>query len=325
MQRLSVAIIRGGPSQEHDVSMRTGAEVLSVLAPERYRVRDIIVTRAGDWIESGFQREPLTVLESVDVVFIALHGLYGEDGTLQRQLERAHVPYTGSGPYPSAIAMNKLLTKEHLKEARINMAPHMKVSRDNADLYRVATSIESLFGPEYVIKPINGGSSIDVRNAAGVNDLYTALTEITKQHEEVLVEQRLIGKEATVGVVERFRDQSIYRLPAIEIVPPAESLFFDYENKYNGKTEEICPGRFSKAEKTALEDAATMVHQTLGLAQYSRSDFIVTADGVYFLEVNTLPGLTSESLLPRSLSAVGCSYSHFIEHLLLDAYHKGRV
>ena len=147
-------------------------------------------------------------------------------------------------------------------------------------------------------------------------ELGQVLETLLKVYDQVLVEKLIAGREATVGVLENFRDQSLYLLPPVEIVPRSE--FFDYEAKYDGNTEEICPGRFSTSEKQHLMDAARMVHHTLGLSQYSRTDFILTDDGAYFLEVNTLPGLTDGSLLPKALDAVGVSFTAFIQHLLYD-------
>lgn len=319
MRRIQVALLRGGPSREHDVSMRSGASVLEALTRSDFDIHDIIITRNGAWIENGFEKLPHEALSRIDVVFNAMHGQYGEDGTVQRILDRLAIPYTGSKAYASAIAMNKMLTKEHLKNVGIKMAPHMRVRKNDPELHRLIVTIDSLFGPEYVIKPINSGSSLNVIIAEGSTGLKQALNNLFESHDEVLVEKRIWGKEATVGVIERFRNRQLYSLPAIEIIPPVNANFFDYDNKYNGKSEEICPGRFSRDEKAELERVATLVHKHLELSQYSRSDFIVTDEGIYFLEVNTLPGLTKESLFPKSLMAVGCEYSNFVSHLLLDA------
>jgi D-alanine-D-alanine ligase len=319
-----VAILRGGPSSEYDISMQTGAGVLKALLDTPTTTKDIVISKNGEWILHGFVKSPEQLLSDVDVVFIALHGSYGEDGTVQRILERLALPYTGSGSYASAIAMNKVLTKEHLKKHSdtILMAPHMKLSRDGvANLVQTVASITALFGPEYVIKPISGGSSIGTV-MCDQSTLYRTLAVALENYDEVIVEKRIHGKEATVGILEGFRDQEHYQLPAIEIVPPARTSFFSEDVKYTGETEEICPGRFSQSEKDTLLAVAKEVHTALGLKQYSRSDFMVAQEqpgqkaGVYFLEVNTLPGLTSQSLFPKSVEAVGSSYKELVLHLL---------
>jgi D-alanine-D-alanine ligase len=293
--------------------------VIGALKESDYEVKDIIISKRGEWLVHGFVKHPESALVDVDVVFIALHGSYGEDGTVQRILERLNIPYTGSGSYASAIAMNKALTKDYLKKHSdsVKMAPHLKLTRSGiSNLAQTVESIGELFGPEYVIKPVGGGSSIGtiLTNRVG---LLKSIQDSLAAHEEVLVEQRIIGKEATVGILEDFRNTRYYQLPAIEIVPPPSAQFFSADVKYSGETEEICPGRFSKDEKQELSALAQEVHQLLGLRQYSRSDFIVASDGIYFLEVNTLPGLTSQSLFPRSMEAVGSSYKELVNHLII--------
>lgn len=319
MKNLRVAVIRGGPSEEYDVSMRTGAEVLKALERQGVPTVDILINKRGEWIFHGFAKDPKALLVTVDVVFNALHGAYGEDGTVQRILDQVGVPYTGSKAYPSALAMNKILTKDVARSAGLKTAPHLKVSRATSDTRRIAATIESLFGPTYIVKPVNGGSSVGTYKAHGAHELLRALDSAFKERDEVLVEKFINGREATVGIVEGLRGTPYYRLPAIEIVPPPSRGFFDYEVKYNGETEEICPGRFSRDEKETLEEAAHKAHVALGLSQYSRSDFIVAPDGIYFLETNTLPGLTRESLIPRALSAVGHGYDDLVMHLITTA------
>ena len=320
MKNLRVAVLRGGPSEEYDVSLKTGRGVLDALLRRGSSAIDIVVNKQGEWNLNGFIRRPEEALVGVDVVFIALHGVYGEDGTVQRILDRVGVAYTGSRAYPSAIAMNKILTKDVLGSIGVKMPAHMRVSAGVGDIRRIASTIESLFGPSYIVKPITGGSSIGTVVANRVHELVRALQTTLTTREDVMVEELIKGREATVGVVEGLRDQSHYVLPTIEIIPPASHGFFDYDVKYNGQTEEICPGRFSSSEKLQLADAALKAHKLLGLSQYSRSDFIVDKKGdVYFLETNTLPGLTEESLIPKALLAVGHNYDDFIWHLIETA------
>lgn len=312
-----VAVLRGGPSSEYEVSLKTGAGVIAALYDDPVCVRDVIITKRGEWMVGGFVKTPEQALAGVDVVFIALHGTYGEDGTVQRILERIGVPYTGSGPYASALAMNKVLTKDFLRQHGIRMPQHLRLARDGvADIRQTAYSIEKLFGPEYVIKPVSGGSSIDTAMASGASELTNILNDVFQRVEVVMVEERIHGKEATVGVLERYRNEPAYVMPAIEIVPPAKAAFFSADVKYTGETEEICPGRFTTAEKEELLATARAVHRALGLRHYSRSDFMVTPHGAYFLEVNTLPGLTEASLFPKAIEAVGGSYRELVTHLL---------
>lgn len=322
MSKATVAVLRGGPSSEHDVSMQTGKAVLSSLNNLDYRTKDIVITRGGNWLYDGFEKNPTSALVDVDVVFIALHGAFGEDGSVQRLLDRLSVPYTGSSAYASAMAMNKVLAKSELQRFQVKTPPYQMINTTSTDINRFVYSISDLFGPEYVVKPINGGSSIDTHLVTGVAALAKLLKNLSHTYETLLIEKRIIGREATVGVVNRLREHDIYVLPPVEIVTPNEAVFFDYNSKYNGESQEICPSNFSKSVKEELESIAKVVHEQLGLNQYSRSDFIVAADGIYFLEVNTLPGLTSESLLPKAFTAVGYSFDDFVNHLLTDACRR---
>ena len=315
-----VAVVRGGPSDEHHVSLETGTTVIEALDRLRYPVKDVLVSRRGEWLDGGIVRPPEQFFEAIDVVFIALHGTYGEDGSLQRLLKRLHVPFTGSSAFPSAVALNKDLTKNQLKQHGVLSPKHLKLTRaGTTDPYRTAQSIISLFGPEYVIKPVASGSSLGTVVVHEEAALAFAITNALTAHESIMVEERIVGREATVGVVEGFRGSRLYRFPPIEIVPPEYADFFDFDAKYSGTTREICPGQFSDTEKEALLDTAAHVHELLGLTQYSRSDFMVRNGHVYFLEVNTLPGLTSGSLFPKAVAAVGARYDDLIEHLVETA------
>ncbi len=285
----------------------------------------MVITKSGNWLADGRERNPEQILYTVDVVFNALHGTYGEDGTIQRLFDRHAVPYTGSKAFASTIAMNKLLTKQTLESTRSKMAPHVHVTRDSLDdIGRLASQIVDTFGPQYVIKPISSGSSVGTMMVKNPLLLPQALTDALGHYDEVMVEARIQGREATCGVAERYRGSKLYAFPPIEIVPPPSAEFFDKNVKYSGETEEICPARFDHDTKKEIEEASKFVHEKLGLSQYSRSDFILADDGLYFLEVNTLPGLTKESLLPKAIHAVGGAYPDFIAHLITDALN-GRM
>ncbi len=320
MKHKRVAVLRGGPSNEYEVSMKTGANVLCALKELGYQVKDVVITRKGEWLENGMVRRPENALEAVDSVFIALHGAYGEDGTIQRLLQTHKIPFTGSNALTSNIAFNKLLTKDLLKSQKISTPKHHKITRDDiARLNIIVPELNSALGSELFVKPISGGSSLGAAYAPSEDKLRSVLDELLKTYEEVMVEEFIRGKEATVAVLENFRDQPQYVLPVVEIVPPSNDPIFSYENKYNGKTDEICPGRFSYHEKAKLEEAARIIHTALKCDHYSRSDFIVRDGEVFFLEVNTLPGLTSESLLPKAAQAIGLTYNQLINHIISTA------
>jgi D-alanine-D-alanine ligase len=326
MSRIRVAILRGGLSDEYKVSLWTGATVLENIDKTKFDPLDIIISKNGEWLLHGRAMLPEHILHCVDVVFNALHGTYGEDGTIQRVLDRHGVPYTGSKAFASNLAMNKVLTKEYLKNVDIKVPDHIHITKDAlTDVGRISEKIIDMFGPQYVIKPVASGSSVGTMMVKNPLLLNQAITDALSRYDEVMVEAKIPGREATCGVIERYRGDALYALPPIEIVVPEHADFFDESVKYDGSTEEICPARFDYDTKNTIEEVSKMVHKTLGLSQYSRSDFIVSDDGIYFLEVNTLPGLTKESLFPKAIHAIGGTYTEFITHLLTDALHHRKT
>ncbi|MBI5138802.1 MAG: D-alanine--D-alanine ligase [Candidatus Vogelbacteria bacterium] len=314
MHKIKVAIVRGGPSSEYDVSLKTGKAVLDNL-PEKYEGHDIIISKAGKWHRQGIEIEPNYIAKHFDVVFNAMHGQFGEDGKVQRILEELRVPFTGSMAYASASAMNKLVTKDYFKNNGIR-TPYAVAIEKSKDLKFIEKEIFKKVSPPWVIKPVSAGSSVGMSIAKNMSDLRKGIDEAFKHSDTVMVEQYIKGREATCGVIDNFRGKKHYPLLPIEIVPPKHKNFFDYECKYDGTTQELCPGNFRPEVKRQIEKLASEIHKVMGLRHYSRSDFIVTPRAIYALEVNTLPGLTTESLLPKALKAVGMGYSDFLDHIL---------
>ncbi|MEK7613964.1 MAG: ATP-grasp domain-containing protein [Patescibacteria group bacterium] len=320
----TVAVIRGGVGAEHDVSLKTGAAVLQQLAhsfSEQYKTRDIFIDKGGEWFVRGVPASPEKSLTGVDVVWNALHGEYGEDGGVQRVLERIGVPYTGSRTYASSVAMNKVLTKKTLESMGVKTPYGITLSVSDT-LDREILHAFRHFPQPSVIKPVSAGSSVGVTLAKNFFEFQTGVKNAFQFSPQILIEEYIPGKEATVGVVEGLRGEPVYRLPPVEIVLPAQSTFFDYETKYNPRTIERCPGSFSDRESAELKSLAAVSHSALGLRHYSRSDFIVSPRGIYFLEVNTLPDLRDISLFSVALGSVGVNMSEFIEHILKLVYEK---
>ena len=323
MSKIIVGVLRGGPSSEYEVSLKTGASVLKNLNRDRYEPRDILIAKDGAWHMDGFRRGEDYILHRVDVVFNALHGEYGEDGKVQRIMEHFGAPFTGSLSLPSAMAMNKVMTKNHITRTSIRLPRHIVIENSDENLERKIIDAWKTFTQPSVVKPMALGSSVGVGIARDFPTFRSLIINALKESDGVMVEEYIQGREATCGVVENFRGEEIYQLLPVEIIPPPERDFFDYQAKYSGISREICPGNFSAEEKKEIQQAAALVHKALGLGHYSRSDFIVSPKrGIYFLEVNTLPGLTSESLLPKSLAAIGCSLPDFLEHLIMLALDR---
>ncbi len=326
---IKVGVIRGGISGEHDVSLASGAQVLSHLRGDkmnnRYTPVDIFIDRGGVWHINGIPTNLDKIVNKVDVIVNALHGDYGEDGKVQQELEQWGIPYTGSGPFASALGYNKLLAKQEFEKLGIKTPRHILFSAYQEDFdgprdkyaTQKAREVWGRFSPPWIVKPLTGGSSMGVFVCKTFQSLVDAFKVGVNEKVSVLVEEFINGKEATVGVIDNFRNKKVYTLPPIEIRIPKTSTFFDNDIKYNGQSQEICPGNFTEEEKKELERLAALIHSGLDLSHYSRSDFIIHPNrGIYALEVNTLPGLTSESLMPKALSAVGSTMPEFIEHII---------
>lgn len=325
---IRVGVLRGGPSNEYDVSLATGANVLFALRnklADKYQALDVLIDKKGEWHIDGVAHKPEKVLKQIDVAVLALHGAYGEDGKLQAFLEAHHMPFTGSGSLASAVGMNKMMSKKAFADHGIKVAKDRVFSSKDllADLHNISSTLFRTFPMPAVIKPVSSGSSVGVTLAKTIKDLIRGLELAAEHSEEVMIEEYISGTEATVGVIEGFRGEELYALPPIEIKPATE--FFDFEAKYKGKSEEIVPGRFPEKIKKELMELGKKVHKSLGLRHYSRSDFIINSRrGIYTLEVNTLPGLTNESLIPKALRAVGSDTHELIDHLISLALARSR-
>ncbi len=267
--------------------------------------------------DSLFGPGVLELCQMADVVFLALHGACGEDGRVQAALALLGIPFTGSGYLGSAIAMDKDMTKRMVAPAGVITPRWETVKYGEADIDALAERLEL----PCVVKPIDSGSSIGVAIARTREELAAALREGLALGGHSVIEQYIAGREIQVGILE---DRA---LPSIEIIPKVG--FYDYENKYQpGAAEEICPAPIPAEWEQRLADAALTVFRTLGLSVYSRADFIVTEDGTpWFLEINTLPGMTPTSLLPQEAAAVGIGYGELCERIIrasLEARKAGK-
>ena len=327
---LRVGVVRGGISPEHPVSLKSGAAVLRALHekfPDKYKPIDILIDREGNWYMRGVPFDPRDLRKKVDVVVNGLHGYFGEDGKIQKFFDDIQIPYTGSGALASAVAMHKGLAKERFKALGVQTAQGIEIEyKEEYGEEHAANFTRDIWermGPPWIVKPITGGSSVGTHVCKTFDDLRAALEENFQNKNSVLIEEFIDGREATVGVVNNFRGEDMYVLPPIEIVKPAASPFFDFQAKYSGESQEICPGNFTREDKQELMRLARVIHEGLYLDHYSRSDFIIhPRKGIFALEVNTLPGLTEASLLPKAIDAVGGSFHDFINHLIQLAYKK---
>ena len=247
-----------------------------------------------------------------DVVFLGLHGACGEDGRIQAALDLLGVPYTGSGCVGSALAMDKDLTKQLARAAGVRTPEWHIFHYAEEDVDAICRKVHL----PCVVKPVDSGSSIGVSIARTEDELRAALEENRKLG-RVIVEQYVKGREIDVGVLDGVS------LPSIEIIP--KTGFYDYKNKYQaGATTEICPSPIDRGTEVELRAMALKVHQLLGLGSYSRSDYIVDEQGdVYFIEINTLPGMTPTSLMPQEAAAVGVDFETLCRRIIAAAVGEG--
>src|ERR1035437_8702931 len=243
MTKTRIGVVRGGPSSEYEISLRTGAAVIDSLDKEKYEPLDIVISKDGPWHLHGLEIKPHEVVGRVDVIFNALHGYYGEDGKIQQLLESHCIPFTGSGSLSSAIAMNKILAKEYFRRAGLKTPMHVLIEGETAkkeiDAEKAYILAYSKFPLPYIVKPVSAGSSIGVSIVKSRNDFALALHKAFEFCHSVMVEEYIPGIEANVGVIQGFRGKDLYALPPVEI-RPVNRTFFDYEAKY-GEQVEIMP------------------------------------------------------------------------------------
>lgn len=321
MSKLRVGVMRGGLGGEYYVSLKTGGAVLSCMPRDLYEPHDILITNAGEWHLDGVPTTPAKLCQHVDIVFNALHGEFGEDGKVQKILDHFHVPYTGSQALPSAIGMNKELAKKYFRAVGLRVPRGVAVTRGE-EVSEVLSRIKSEVpqGP-YVIKPLTGGSSIGLSLAHNDKELVLGIEKALGYAERALVEEYVRGREVTLGVIDAKDGALSYVTPPLEILLPEDTVF-DYDQKYRNLMHPIGPARLTDQERKALEEAAILAHQHLGVRHYARYDFILTPEGPCLLEVNTLPGLSDTSLLTKSLELRGLKLPEFVDYVLSLALEK---
>lgn len=315
MARTIVGVLRGGTGSEYDLSLKTGATILDSLPESDFDARDIFIDKKGMWHSRGMPASPAQALAQVDVVVSGLHGGIGEDGTVQRIIERIGLPYSGSDPLSSAIALNKIRAAKLLHHAGIKMPRSAGfVAREGMNTGEMARLVFAEFGPPYVVKPALEGASHGIEIAATIVELPNILADSLDRYGSALVEEYIPGEEASVGVIENFRNEELYALPPAHIVLPDEARILHTSHHLEGGHRHIVPSEFAHEDKRLLVEAAKQAHRALGLSDFSRSDFIVSKRGPYLLEVNSLPGLHEHASLPHMLESVGSSVKDFLAH-----------
>ncbi len=303
MNRIRLALIAGGVSGEREVSLKGAAEVEQALDTDKYEV--IRYDPATDLAQIAASADQL------DAAFILLHGIHGEDGTMQGFLELLNIPYQGAGVLGSALAMDKNLAKTLYTLHDLPVAAWEMASREDI------TTPQSLLGKlslPLVIKPIRQGSSLGMSIVRKDEQLPAALATAFEHDSEVMVEEFIKGREVTVGVL---GNDTLTPLPLVEIIPSEQYDFFDYEAKYKpGATREVCPAEVDDAIREKAQQYALIAHKALQLTGCSRTDMIYAADELYILETNTIPGMTETSLLPQAAAAAGLDFTALLDRLI---------
>lgn len=320
-KKLKIGVLMGGPSLEHDVSLATGKQILENLDNEKYKPVTVKISRTGKWMLNGKSIKYIDALSKIDFALLALHGEFGEDGRIQALLEFHDVPYSGSGIGASALAMDKMQSREIFKLAglRVPKTLHIKKDETQTSLIKFFTSKVSKF--PVVVKPNNRGSSVGISIVKSEEDLTKAVKSAFKFAHNVLIEEYLKGAEVTCGVIDNFNNQKYFALPVTQIIP-LKHKFFNYRAKYiSGATKEITPAPLDEDIYMKVQQAALRAHQLLGCSGYSRTDMIIKNGGtVYVIELNTLPGMTQTSLLPQQASAVGLAFPQLLDKIIENSF-----
>jgi len=340
MKKQKIAVLMGGVSMEHEVSLSSGQSILGNIDQSKFIPKAIVISKKNIWFELKISDifvmpDPINslkkaddfikkkgkivsieqALDGIDVAFIALHGKAGEDGSIQGLLESMRITYTGPNILASALGMDKLIFRKLLQVNSLPFPKYIAVP-SGTNWSGIAISKNLGDGP-YFVKPHNQGSSVGMSRAENKKELVDAL-KLAWQHSDMALVDRLIsGREFTVAVL---GNESPKALPVVEIIPK-KANFFDYESKYKeGGAEEICPAKVDAKHSSLMSQMALEVYKMIGASGFSRIDFLMDKKGkLYILEINTIPGLTPMSLFPKAANAAGISYQDLITKIITYA------
>jgi D-alanine-D-alanine ligase len=304
LKKKKIGVMMGGLSREREISLKTGKSILKTLIEKGYTACPIDV---------GQDIAETLVKKKIECAFLALHGRFGEDGTIQGMLELMRIPYTGSGVLASALALHKIMAKKFFLYETIPTPPFEVLQREAIE--KDASRTASLSLP-LVVKPAREGSTIGVSIVRKGEELVPALKEAGKYDEEILIEKFMDGREITVGVLEDIP------LPIVEVVP--KSGFYDYHSKYTkGETQYIIPARIPREKYLYAQEISLKAFKVLGCSGCARVDLMTDEKGNPFvIDVNTMPGMTETSLLPKAAEFAGIQFGDLVERILLGASLK---
>lgn len=322
MAKKSVAVIYGGNSSEHQVSIQSGKNVATNLDRERYDVYEILI-KGKSWsliARNGEEMEPAEINKTdfsaagvhFDVAFIMIHGTPGENGLLQGYFEMLEIPFTTCNAFVSNIAFDKYSCKRFLDFAGVKFAKDCYIRKGRPYSPR---SIVAQLGLPLFIKPTNGGSSFGVTKVKSMEEIEPAVERAFLENDAVMAEEAIVGREVTNGI---FTDRGkIVNLPVTEIVTERE--FFDFEAKYQGLSKEICPAPLPPHITEQIQQMTTHIYTFMGCSGLVRMDYIIKGEEIFFLEMNMVPGMTPMSLIPAQVRAAGIEIKEFFTALIESA------
>jgi D-alanine-D-alanine ligase len=307
--KLKVAVVYGGRSGEHEVSLRSAESILNALSPDKYEVRRFLIGKEGKWNPFPILPEP-GAHPDIDVIFPVLHGTFGEDGTVQGLFELADLPYVGAGVMASAVSMDKVMMKRVCREAHLPVVDWVEMAREKLDFNRA----EAAFGFPVFVKPANLGSSVGISKAHNRAELEKALELAAQFDRKIVIEKAIVGRELEISVLGN--REPVASAPC-EIHPSRE--FYDYEDKYLlNEAKFDLPAQLPQKEIDAIQRLALGCYRAVECSGLARVDFLREAStGELFInEINTLPGFTSISMYPRMWAHSGLPYSKLIDRLI---------
>ena len=324
--KTSVAVIYGGNSSEYDISVLSGRYTASMIDREKYDVYEVLL-RYADWNVVEWDNDKMTVKGPVekgdfsfngvkfDIAFPMIHGVPGENGLLQGYFEMLGVPCASCSSFVNTVAFSKYSCKSYLRGAGIQMADEVVLRK--GDDYNVSEIIAKLGLPLFV-KPADGGSSFGITKVKIEQDLDAAIKYAFEEGDVIIIESYVPGREMTQGV---YTDgKQVITLPITEIISYNE--YFDYEAKYLGKSDEVCPARINANERKLISEVSEKIFRILGCSGLIRIDYILNERGLFFLEINTAPGMTKMSLVPKMVAVSGQSMTEFLTGIIEANLHK---
>ena len=319
MDKLNIAVVYGGPSSERQISIQSGRYVASVLDRAKYNVYEVLFD-SNSWLMVEWDGDEMKTLGEVnrsdfsacgvkfDAAFVTIHGIPGENGLLQGYFEMVQVPFNTCSSFVCTVAFNKYSCKRFIADTGVRMAKDVFLQKGCR--YDAAEIVEQLGLPLFV-KPSDGGSSFGVTKVKEASRLSEAIAVAFKESDSVLIESAVVGREGTQGVY--MADGETRLLPITEIV--SENEYFDFEAKYLGKSNEICPAPIPDTLAEEISGWSRKIYEHLGCTGLIRIDYIVSQDGIYFLEINTTPGMTQASIVPKMVRAAKLDITDFLSQI----------